>query len=165
MRNSTTNLLYDLFEKLGIRSALLTGSTKASQKRTILRLLREGEIDFIVGTHALIEENVVFSSLSLVITDEQHRFGVEQRDRLSSKESVNDTSALKPHMLVMSATPIPRTLAMMLYGDLDISIVDEMPPGRQTVDTFAVGENTVSGSTPLLQSTLTRVGRYTWSVR
>lgn len=132
--------LYDLFEKLGIRSALLTGSTKASQKRTILHLLREGEIDFIVGTHALIEENVVFSSLSLVITDEQHRFGVEQRDRLSSKESVNDTSALKPHMLVMSATPIPRTLAMMLYGDLDISIVDEMPPGRQTVDTFAVGE-------------------------
>ena len=132
--------LYDIFDRLGIRSALLTGSTKASQKRTILRLLRSGEIDFVVGTHALIEDSVVFSSLSLVITDEQHRFGVKQRERLSAKEGVDDGVPLQPHMLVMSATPIPRTLAMMLYGDLDISIVDEMPPGRQVVDTFAVGE-------------------------
>ncbi len=132
--------LYDLFESLGIKSALLTGSTKASQRKTILKLLANKEIDFIVGTHALIEDTVNFASLGLVITDEQHRFGVKQREKLSSKESLEDEIPRKPHMLVMSATPIPRTLAMMLYGDLDISIIDELPPGRQQVETLAVGE-------------------------
>lgn len=134
--------LSPLMEKHGIRCALLTGSTTASKKKTILKGLANGEIDFLIGTHALIENNVEFSALSLVITDEQHRFGVRQREKLENKISLYDEfdSNIKPHMLVMSATPIPRTLALMLYGDLDITIVSDMPPGRQKVDTFAVGE-------------------------
>ncbi len=134
--------LSPLMEKQGIRCELLTGNTSASKKKTILKKLSMGEIDFLIGTHAIIESNVEFSSLSLVITDEQHRFGVRQREKLENKISLDDgfDSNLKPHMLVMSATPIPRTLAMMLYGDLDITIVSDMPPGRQKVDTFAVGE-------------------------
>jgi len=134
--------LSPLMEKHGIRCALLTGGTSASRKKTILKKLALGEIDFIIGTHSLIEKNVEFSSLSLVITDEQHRFGVRQREKLENKISLDDSfgNELKPHMLVMSATPIPRTLAMMLYGDLDITVVSDLPPGRQTVDTFAVGE-------------------------
>ena len=134
--------LSPLMDKHGIRCELLTGSTSASKKKTVLRRLALGEIDFLIGTHSLIEANVEFSSLSLVITDEQHRFGVKQRELLENKISLDDSfeNPLKPHMLVMSATPIPRTLAMMLYGDLDITIVSDMPPGRQKVDTFAVGE-------------------------
>ncbi len=134
--------LEPLMAKHGIRCELLTGSTSASKKKTILKKLAGGEIDFLIGTHALIESNVEFSSLSLVITDEQHRFGVRQREKLENKISLDDEfdNIMKPHMLVMSATPIPRTLAMMLYGDLDITIVSDMPPGRQKVDTFAVGE-------------------------
>ncbi len=134
--------LLPLMEKHGIRCELLTGSTTAAKKKTILKKLAVGEIDFLIGTHALLETNVEFSALSLVITDEQHRFGVRQREKLENKISLDDDfdNTLKPHMLVMSATPIPRTLAMMLYGDLDITIVSDMPPGRQKVDTFAVGE-------------------------
>ena len=134
--------LSPIFEKHGIRCALLTGSTTASRKKTILKKLACGEIDLLIGTHALIENNVEFSALSLVITDEQHRFGVRQREKLENKISLDDDfdADMKPHMLVMSATPIPRTLAMMLYGDLDITVVSDMPPGRQKVDTFAVGE-------------------------
>ena len=134
--------LSPLMEKHGIRCELLTGSTSASKKKTILKKLALGEIDFLVGTHALIESSVEFSSLSLVVTDEQHRFGVKQREKLENKLSLDDEygNEKKPHMLVMSATPIPRTFAMMLYGDLDITIVSDMPPGRQKVDTFAVGE-------------------------
>lgn len=134
--------LAPLMEQHGIRCELLTGSTSSSKKKSILKRLAAHEIDFLIGTHALIESNVEFSSLSLVITDEQHRFGVRQRESLENKASLDDDfgSEIKPHMLVMSATPIPRTLAMMLYGDLDITIVSDLPPGRQKVDTFAVGE-------------------------
>ena len=136
--------LRPLFEKHHIVTALLTGSTKRSDKNNILKALSDGRIDFVIGTHALIEDNVNFYKLGLVITDEQHRFGVKQRDKLSEKPSVFNEiydKPVKPHMIVMSATPIPRTLAMILYGDLDISIIDSMPPGRQKVDTFAVGED------------------------
>ncbi len=134
--------LMPLMENHGIRCELLTGNTSSSKKKTILKKLASGDIDLLIGTHALIESNVEFASLSLVITDEQHRFGVRQREKLENKISLDDEfdNSLKPHMLVMSATPIPRTLAMMLYGDLDITIVSDMPPGRQKVDTFAVGE-------------------------
>lgn len=117
-----------------INVAFLSGSTKAKEKKEILEKLKSGQIDIIVGTHALIEDNVEFKNIGLVITDEQHRFGVRQRGRLSNKGS-------NPDILVMTATPIPRTLALMLYGDLDISIIDEMPPGRQKVIT-----NIIKGS-------------------
>lgn len=116
----------------GVRSALLTGSSTAKERREIDAGLRDGSIGIIVGTHALIEDSVVFSSLGLCVIDEQHRFGVDQRSRLWSK------SAVPPHILVMTATPIPRTLAMTLYGDLDISILDEMPPGRKPVQTMLI---------------------------
>lgn len=129
--------LLPLMEGHRIATALLTGSTKAAEKKKILSALAQGKIDFIIGTHALIEDSVVFARPGLTVTDEQHRFGVKQRQRLSGK--VGENNAV-PHMLVMSATPIPRTLAMILYGDLDLSIMDELPPGRQKVDTFAVGE-------------------------
>ncbi|WP_444644485.1 ATP-dependent DNA helicase RecG [Caproiciproducens sp. R1] len=113
------------------RVALLTGSMPAAKKREILQELLDGEIQLVIGTHALLSENVAFRRLGLVITDEQHRFGVAQRAALASKGD-------HPHMLVMSATPIPRTLALMIYGDLDISILDELPPGRQKIDTYAI---------------------------
>ncbi len=126
--------LAELLAPLGVRVGLLTGSTKASEKKALLRALAAGELDLVIGTHALIEKGVVFAKLALVITDEQHRFGVMQRAALADKTAV-------AHMLVMSATPIPRTLSLILYGDLDISKIDEMPPGRQRVDTFVVGES------------------------
>jgi len=109
---------------------LVSGMTK-KQKENVLNRLKNGEINVIIGTHALIEEDVEFQKLGLVVTDEQHRFGVRQRGRLNSKGE-------NPDVLVMSATPIPRTLALILYGDLDISIIDELPPNRQKIDTFAV---------------------------
>jgi len=126
--------LKDDFEKLGIRCALLTGSTSAKEKRDILSGLKSGEIGFVIGTHALIQDRVSFDSLGLVITDEQHRFGVRQRSALTGK-------GIGCHVLVMSATPIPRTLSLMIYGDLDISLIDTMPPGRKRVDTFSVNED------------------------
>ncbi len=113
------------------RTALLTGSLTAKEKKDIRQRLAAGEIDLIIGTHALISEGVEFANLGLVITDEQHRFGVEQRSALAQKGS-------HPHLLVMSATPIPRTLALMVYGDLDISIIDELPPGRQKIETYLI---------------------------
>ncbi len=120
-----------LFKGTGINFALMTGSTKQSEKNEIKEKLKTGEIGFIIGTHALIQDDVVFSNLGLVITDEQHRFGVKQRAALNSKGD-------NPHVLVMSATPIPRTLALMIYGDLDISVLDELPPGRKEVVTYYV---------------------------
>ncbi len=122
------------FDRLGIKCALLTGSTSVKEKGRILKELETGEISFIVGTHALIQDKVSFHSLGLVITDEQHRFGVRQRSALAGKSA-------NSHMLVMSATPIPRTLSLMIYGDLDISLIDTMPPGRKRVDTFVVNED------------------------
>ena len=126
--------LTPLFEKFGLRCALLTGSTKARERRDILENLALGSIDLCIGTHALLTEDVSYARLGLVITDEQHRFGVNQRAALGQKTE-------NPHMLVLSATPIPRTLALIIYGDLDVSVMNELPPGRQKVDTFAVGES------------------------
>lgn len=119
-----------------VKSALLTGSTKASERREVHAGLEDGSIGIIVGTHALIEDNVVFKNLGLAIIDEQHRFGVEQRAKLWRKT----TCGALPHVLVMTATPIPRTLAMTLYGDLDVSVIDELPPGRKPVRTMHVTE-------------------------
>ena len=123
--------LAPLLENLGVRCALLTASTTAKTRRSILQQLESGEIDLAIGTHALISPDVQYQNLGLVVTDEQHRFGVSQRAALNAKGE-------NPHLLVMSATPIPRTLALMIYGDLDVSVVDELPPGRQPIDTFAV---------------------------
>lgn len=119
-----------------VKSALLTGSTKTSERREIHAGLADGSIGIIVGTHALIEDTVVFKNLGLAIIDEQHRFGVEQRAKLWRKT----TCGALPHVLVMTATPIPRTLAMTLYGDLDVSVIDELPPGRKPVRTMHVTE-------------------------
>ena len=120
----------------GVKSALLTGSSKTKERREIHQGLEDGSISIIVGTHALLEDVVVFRNLGLAIIDEQHRFGVEQRARLWKKSSVG----APPHVLVMTATPIPRTLAMTLYGDLDVSVIDELPPGRKPVQTIHATE-------------------------
>jgi len=122
----------EIFEGFGIKCALLSGSLKASEKTAIKKRLKLGEIDIIIGTHALIQSNVEFKKLGLVITDEQHRFGVRQRATLTEK------GASPPHTLVMTATPIPRSLAMVLYGDMDISAIRQLPPGRQPIDTYSV---------------------------
>ena len=116
----------------GVKSALLTGSSKTAERREVHAGLENGSIGIIVGTHALIEDNVIFRNLGLAIIDEQHRFGVEQRSKLWRKA----TCGAPPHVLVMTATPIPRTLAMTLYGDLDVSVIDELPPGRKPVQTI-----------------------------
>ena len=123
--------LSKLFKDTDIRIALLTGSTRAAEKKAIKKALLEGEIDLILGTHALIQGDVEFKNLALVVTDEQHRFGVEQRASLAKK-------AKDPHLMVMSATPIPRTLGLIIYGDLDISVLNEMPLGRQPIRTDLV---------------------------
>jgi ATP-dependent DNA helicase RecG len=123
-------LIKSLLSKLNIEVELLTGSTKAKERRRILSGLQEGSIRLLIGTHALIEPVVVFKQLGLVIIDEQHRFGVAQRAKLWQKATI------PPHILVMTATPIPRTLAMTLYGDLDISVIDELPPGRKPIQTI-----------------------------
>ena len=123
-----------LLAPLGISIALLTGSMTTAQRRPVLAGLADGRIQLIVGTHALFSEKTVFHDLGLVIADEQHRFGVAQRARLAAKGH-------SPHLLVMSATPIPRTLALLAYGDLNVSVLDELPPGRSPVETFLVGES------------------------
>ena len=127
------NDLSDLLGRLGVRVELLTGSLTPTKKRAIHERLSLGEIDLVIGTHAIISEKVDFARLGLIVTDEQHRFGVKQRGVLKSKTQ-------SAHMLVMSATPIPRSLALALYGDLDISRIDEMPKGRNRVDTYVVDE-------------------------
>ena len=121
------------FKKHDISVGFLSGSMKASEKRVTLEQLKNGEIDIIVGTHAIIQPDVEFKNLGLVITDEQHRFGVSQRVRLKEKGQ-------NPNILVMTATPIPRTLAVVLYGDLDVSVIDELPPGRQKIQTRTLGQ-------------------------
>ena len=126
--------LTPLLEKLGITCTLLTGSMGAAQKRAALAAVESGAAQVVVGTHALIQQSVTFRRLGAVVADEQHRFGVAQRAALAAKGEA-------PHVLVMSATPIPRTLALILYGDLDVSVLDELPPGRQPVATYAVGQN------------------------
>ena len=126
--------LSPLLGPLGVRCCLLTGSLTPVQKRELRARIAAGEFDLVIGTHALLTESTVFSALSLVIADEQHRFGVAQRARLLEKGE-------HPHLLLMSATPIPRTLALMMYGDLEVSVIDELPPGRQPVETFLVNES------------------------
>ncbi len=125
--------LSKMLSPLGVRVALLMGSATVKQKREIKSALAAGETDIIIGTHALLSAGVEFKRLALVITDEQHRFGVNQRSLLGEKGE-------NPHTVVMSATPIPRTLALIIYGELDISVIDELPPGRQAVETFGVDE-------------------------
>ena len=125
--------LAPLFARLGIRVTLLTGSLSVAEKRKRKAALLSGEADLVIGTHALLTEDVAFARLGLVVTDEQHRFGVRQRAALAAKGE-------NPHLLVMSATPIPRTLALILYGDLEISVIDELPPGRQPIQTYAVDD-------------------------
>ena len=123
-----------ILEELGIRVELLISSVTKKKKTEILEKLQNGEIDILIGTHAILEENVVFKNLGLVVTDEQHRFGVKQRGTIASKGQ-------NPDVIAMSATPIPRTLALILYGDLDISIIDELPPNRKKIETYAVRKN------------------------
>ena len=126
--------LNKLFAPLGLRLALLTGAQTPKQKRQVREAIAAGEVDLAVGTHALLSDATEFHKLGLVIADEQHRFGVAQRSRLAAKGT-------DPHLLVMSATPIPRTLALLMYGDLEVSIINELPPGREPVDTFLVNES------------------------
>ncbi|MGB9614173.1 MAG: ATP-dependent DNA helicase RecG, partial [Fervidobacterium sp.] len=123
--------LFNHLTDLGIRVALLIGSTSQKEKDKIKFALKNGDLDVVIGTHALIQEDVHFANLGLVIIDEQHRFGVKQREELISKGKVVDT-------LIMTATPIPRTLSLTLYGDLDVSVIDEMPPGRKVIKTFTL---------------------------
>ena len=123
-----------ILEELGIRTELLISSITKKKKTEILEKLQNGEIDILIGTHAILEENVIFKNLGLVVTDEQHRFGVKQRATIASKGQ-------NPDIVAMSATPIPRTLALILYGDLDISIIDELPPNRKKIETYAVRKN------------------------
>ncbi len=126
--------LSKLLSPLGIPVCLLTGSMTVKEKREARQAIEDGFAKLVIGTHALLSDTTVFQNLGLVIADEQHRFGVAQRSKLSAKGQ-------DPHVLVMSATPIPRTLALLLYGDLEVSILDELPPGREPVDTFLVGES------------------------
>ena len=128
-----------LLSPAGVRVGLLTGSLPAAEKKRVRQALAAGEIDLAVGTHALISQGVTFRRLALIVADEQHRFGVAQRSALAGK---SETGGMPPpHVLVMSATPIPRTLALILYGDLDLSVIDELPPGRTPVATYVVGED------------------------
>ena len=129
LANQHFNGITELAKELNINIKLLTGSTKTADRKIIHEELENGKLDILIGTHALLEDKVQFHNLGLAIIDEQHRFGVEQRSKLWKK------NAIPPHVLVMTATPIPRTLAMSLYGDLDISVIDELPPGRKPIQT------------------------------
>lgn len=130
LANQHFETIYQQLSPLGINVALLTGSTKQATRKKLLPMLASGEINIVIGTHALLEDSVKFKRLGLAIIDEQHRFGVAQRAKLQAK------NALPPHVLVMTATPIPRTLAMTMYGDLEVSTIDEMPPGRKPIMTY-----------------------------
>ena len=135
LANQHYNGVFKFIDPGKVKVALLTGNTKAKERREILAGLADGTIDIVFGTHALLEDRVQFANLAVAVIDEQHRFGVDQRSKLWSK------SEIAPHILVMTATPIPRTLAMTLYGDLDVSVIDELPPGRKPIVTTHVGEN------------------------
>ena len=130
LANQDFETIRELLYGMDIRVELLTGSVKGKKREAILTGLLTGDVRILIGTHAVIEDTVNFSSLGLVVIDEQHRFGVAQRARLWTK------NVQPPHVLVMTATPIPRTLAMTLYGDLDVSVIDELPPGRKPIVTI-----------------------------
>ncbi len=136
LANQHYNGSLTLLSETGVKTALLTGNTKAKERREILEGISNGSIHILFGTHALIEDNVQFENLGFAVIDEQHRFGVEQRAKLWSKNA-----EIIPHVLVMTATPIPRTLAMTLYGDLDVSVIDELPPGRKSIRTMHTTES------------------------
>ncbi len=138
-------------EGMNIRVALLTGSTKAKERKVLHEALQSGEIQILIGTHALIEDTVKFKNLGLVVIDEQHRFGVAQRAKLWKKNDL-----IPPHVLVMTATPIPRTLAMTVYGDLDVSVIDELPPGRKPIETMHFFENRRNQLNNFLQQQLAK---------
>ena len=140
----------------GMRVALLTGGMKAAARRTTLSAIRNDEADLVVGTHAILSEGVEFARLGLAVIDEQHRFGVRQRGMLAEK-------AANPHLLVMSATPIPRTLGLLIYGDLDISILDELPPGRTPVKTRCITGKSGATSTIFSIRRSGAGGRCIWS--
>lgn len=131
LANQHYESLSNLYKSFDIKIALLTGNMKTEEKRNVLQQISEGQVNIVIGTHALIQENVNFHKLGLVVTDEQHRFGVRQRATLSNKGE-------NPHVMVMTATPIPRTLSFILYGDLDISIIDQLPPGRKKIKTYQI---------------------------
>lgn len=138
LANQHFNGISELAKTLNISIKILTGSTKTSERKIIHEALENGTLDILIGTHALLEDKVQFQNLGLAIIDEQHRFGVEQRSKLWKKSTPNPSKGgeiIPPHILVMTATPIPRTLAMSLYGDLDISVIDELPPGRKPIET------------------------------
>lgn len=145
-----------LLQGCDLNVALLTGKTKTAERRKILSDLGDGQIDLLIGTHALIEEDVKFLKLGLVMVDEQHRFGVEQRGVLKEK-------GISPHFLVMTATPIPRTLAMTVYGDLDVSIIDEMPPGRSPIQTRVIFQSKRSQAIDFMQEQIKK-GRQAYMV-
>lgn len=149
--------LSSMTAKIGLNVRLLTGSTRTAERRVIAEELRDGSLHILVGTHALIEDNVEFGRLGLAIIDEQHRFGVAQRARLWNK------SAMPPHILVMTATPIPRTLAMTVYGDLDVSVIDQLPPGRKPVQTLLRYDNQRQGTYKSIYRQL-RMGRQVYIV-
>ena len=130
LANQHFETIQELVKELGINIALLTGSTKKAARIPLFSALQNGEINLLIGTHALLEDPVQFHNLGLVVIDEQHRFGVAQRGKMWRKNSI------PPHILVMTATPIPRTLAMTFYGDLDVSVIDELPPGRKPISTI-----------------------------
>lgn len=134
LANQHFNSIKALMSEFDIECGLLIGGLPEKEKKIVIEKIKTGEIKFVIGTHSLIEDRVEFSNLALVITDEQHRFGVRQRAMLTQKGN-------NPHTLVMSATPIPRTLALIVYGDLDISVIDELPPGRKKINTFLIDDN------------------------
>lgn len=148
--------LCELFQGFALKLGFLTGSLPAKDKRQVLNELAEGKLSLLIGTHAIIQPGVVFKHLGLVVTDEQHRFGVKQRAALAGKGG-------NPDMLVMTATPIPRTLALILYGDLDISLIDEMPPGRREIITYSVGPGKRKGAYEFMEKEL-QAGRQAYVV-
>jgi len=158
LANQHYETIRSFLEGINVRVELLTGSVKKSEREPILEGLLHGEVDILIGTHAVIEDVVEFKSLGLIIIDEQHRFGVAQRARLWKKNETNP-----PHVLVMTATPIPRTLAMTLYGDLEVSVIDELPPGRKPIETIHFFENRKRSLYELLHRELQR-GRQVYMV-
>ncbi len=143
---------------MNLRVELLTGRVKGKKREEILSALLTGDIHILIGTHAVIEDSVRFSSLGLVVIDEQHRFGVAQRARLWTKNE------RPPHILVMTATPIPRTLAMTLYGDLDVSVIDELPPGRKPISTIHQFDNRKRKSIQFISVSRLKSGRQIYIV-